>query len=82
MEYSLFKGFVSRVLRLSHIHMDIILVALAHVDKMKLSRVLEYGPGTHERVFIGALILATKVCMPLLCLSEAKRTDRLFVVYK
>ena len=41
--------------------MDTVLVALAHVDKMKLYRMLEYGPATHERIFIGALILATKV---------------------
>ncbi|KAL4073366.1 hypothetical protein V8B97DRAFT_231628 [Scleroderma yunnanense] len=59
-EYTLLRKFISRVLCLSHVSMGVILIALAHIDQMKVWNTLDYGVATHERVFLGGLILANQ----------------------
>ncbi|KIM55221.1 hypothetical protein SCLCIDRAFT_1221366 [Scleroderma citrinum Foug A] len=59
-ESSLLRQFILRVLRLSHVPMGTVLIALAYVDQMKFRHTLDYGPATYERVFLGALILANQ----------------------
>jgi len=62
-ESNLLRQFISRVLRLSHVPMGTVLIALAYMDEMKLRHTLDYGTATYERVFLGALILANQVCI-------------------
>ncbi|KAL4081193.1 hypothetical protein J3A83DRAFT_4205630 [Scleroderma citrinum] len=59
-QYSWLQDFVSRVMRLAHIPMGTILVALAYIDQMKLRQALDYGSTTYRWVFLGGLILANR----------------------
>ncbi len=64
-EHPKFTAFATNVLSRAEVTMPTLLVALVYVDRAKPHLHIALEEWALERVFLGALIIASKVCRPL-----------------
>ena len=60
-----FNRFVSEVIRRASVKMPVCLTALVYISRAKSHLHIETEDWACERVFLGALMVASKVCLPI-----------------
>ena len=72
-ENKAFVAFVNNVITRAEITPSVLLAALVYIDRAKPHLHIALEEWALERVFLGALMVASKVCTPIL--FESRRSD-------
>lgn len=72
-----FKRFVWDVIRRASVKMPVLLVTLVYITKARSHLHIETEDWACERVFLGALMVASKVCSSICSAQSSHRSDDL-----